>query len=497
MPRLVLKVGDQTKQIPIGDRPVSVGNAAGSTVQISDPALSKVHFQLVKSGNDYKLMDFSSSGTFINGIKVNKEKVVKHGDKIQAGQYQFQFLASTTGETGRMTKEQVSGQTTTSTKPIPADGNNSSTAQTGEQKKVTSRTGPIQSQTSRNVKPVTGRVQTQSTGKTGPIQTQTGTGKMKPVTSKLKPVTKRKKSLAQKKMSFAAEYEKTVKRQGNPIVIASVVGVLILGAGIYGWVAMSKEPENKAISKKLTKIREDIQMALRKNKYDEAIKLCEEGIKECEKLPKEFGGEKEGLLASKNDYSDRKVRYQEYQAIMGELKLTLDKIKEGGEPTNKEFNAKVGDQIDKIKHLDKPSKEYNDTEGQALLAECASAFQKYMDKVSGAEKRNCVMNPEFTDPIDKMKADQEYKKAIEEYDRLVADEEHKDVHMTSVTTGKNTLIGDLVPKLKAKKKEIEEKIAAGRKSDAEKIWKYIRDKWFYDKSEPVKAVLDDIAAMFK
>jgi len=50
---------------------ITIGRASGNTIQLDDPAVSKLHAQVEVVGNDHILIDLgSANGTFVNGERV-------------------------------------------------------------------------------------------------------------------------------------------------------------------------------------------------------------------------------------------------------------------------------------------------------------------------------------------------------------------------------------------------------------------------------------------
>lgn len=70
---------------------VEVGRRPSSDVVIDHASVSAMHAQLIKDGNDWKVLNLlSSNGTFVNGEKVVEQKIQK-GDRIGFGGAEFVF----------------------------------------------------------------------------------------------------------------------------------------------------------------------------------------------------------------------------------------------------------------------------------------------------------------------------------------------------------------------------------------------------------------------
>jgi EAL domain-containing protein (putative c-di-GMP-specific phosphodiesterase class I) len=80
-------------QIPIACSPFLVGRQSGSSLSLPCQSVSKIHAELRLIGNDLRVCDLSSTnGTFVNGIKIAHEVVVRAGDLLQFGNVIFQVL---------------------------------------------------------------------------------------------------------------------------------------------------------------------------------------------------------------------------------------------------------------------------------------------------------------------------------------------------------------------------------------------------------------------
>ena len=73
----------------------SVGRGTDNAIVVPDLAMSRQHFEIVKSPDDsYQLVDLQSiNGTTLNGTRV-READLFHGDRVEAGQSRFQFVVT-------------------------------------------------------------------------------------------------------------------------------------------------------------------------------------------------------------------------------------------------------------------------------------------------------------------------------------------------------------------------------------------------------------------
>ncbi len=88
-----------------GDR-FQVGRTASSDIRIDEPSVSSTHAKLLRSNEQWKVINLlSSNGTFVNGDKV-AESDIYPGDRIRFGGVEFIF---TLVDDGDVDKPQSSG----------------------------------------------------------------------------------------------------------------------------------------------------------------------------------------------------------------------------------------------------------------------------------------------------------------------------------------------------------------------------------------------------
>lgn len=73
-----------------------VGRDQNSDIQMVDVAISSEHAVIKLENNGYYLQDLASSnGTFVNGMKLGRERVLlEGGDSVRFARYEFIFLGS-------------------------------------------------------------------------------------------------------------------------------------------------------------------------------------------------------------------------------------------------------------------------------------------------------------------------------------------------------------------------------------------------------------------
>jgi len=95
MPRSILiqAPDGQTKTLPLTGNRLAVGRSSGVELSFPDDAgLSRQHFALEPSGDDWTVQDLGSkNGTFVNGIPLKAVLVLRPGDRITAGHLSIVF----------------------------------------------------------------------------------------------------------------------------------------------------------------------------------------------------------------------------------------------------------------------------------------------------------------------------------------------------------------------------------------------------------------------
>ncbi len=88
-----LLLGDG-RRVPVGEDPVTIGRLPDCDVVLSDPNVSRRHAEVRRRGNDFVVIDLSSTnGTRVNGAGV-RERRLNDGDEITFGSTQVRFEAS-------------------------------------------------------------------------------------------------------------------------------------------------------------------------------------------------------------------------------------------------------------------------------------------------------------------------------------------------------------------------------------------------------------------
>lgn len=95
MEKLIILKGDKpVNEFPLSHQKVTIGRGNETDLQLDDPAISRIHCQLIKVFNNYFLEDLkSTNGTQLNSSVVTKH-ILKHEDNIQLGDYTLRYINS-------------------------------------------------------------------------------------------------------------------------------------------------------------------------------------------------------------------------------------------------------------------------------------------------------------------------------------------------------------------------------------------------------------------
>ena len=90
---LVLQGPDKGRRYELPDSPALVGRESRQ-LPLSDNTVSRRHCELVPQNGDWELHDLgSSNGSYVNGIRVTGQQVLKLGDQIRVGRTLMVFGA--------------------------------------------------------------------------------------------------------------------------------------------------------------------------------------------------------------------------------------------------------------------------------------------------------------------------------------------------------------------------------------------------------------------
>jgi hypothetical protein len=86
----LLRVGSD-RAVVISDGGVMIGRDQDSDLVVSGPEVSRRHGLVRRSMGGYVLTDVSRNGTYVNGRRVRRARVLRAGDVIRIGQAEFRF----------------------------------------------------------------------------------------------------------------------------------------------------------------------------------------------------------------------------------------------------------------------------------------------------------------------------------------------------------------------------------------------------------------------
>ncbi|MFH1730215.1 MAG: FHA domain-containing serine/threonine-protein kinase [Planctomycetota bacterium] len=93
--------GEDVKTLIPGDRPMTIGRGAASSLRIRDAKMSRVHCELTVAGGVTTVKDLNSmNGTLVNGKRVTAATLAD-GDIVLAGYTQFRYVADEAGEAAK------------------------------------------------------------------------------------------------------------------------------------------------------------------------------------------------------------------------------------------------------------------------------------------------------------------------------------------------------------------------------------------------------------
>src|SRR5204863_5751021 len=88
---MVLAGPDEGTVFPLGAEVVLLGRSRATETALTDPHVSRVHWQIVLEGNKFGVVDFdSASGTFVNGKEIERH-VFQTSDLIRIGATHLQY----------------------------------------------------------------------------------------------------------------------------------------------------------------------------------------------------------------------------------------------------------------------------------------------------------------------------------------------------------------------------------------------------------------------
>jgi pSer/pThr/pTyr-binding forkhead associated (FHA) protein len=75
----------------IGTAPVTIGRGPSSDISVHREDVSRSHAYLMRTPEGFLLVDSSLHGTYVNGERVQAQRLLTHGDVLQIGDCSFRF----------------------------------------------------------------------------------------------------------------------------------------------------------------------------------------------------------------------------------------------------------------------------------------------------------------------------------------------------------------------------------------------------------------------
>jgi adenylate cyclase len=92
LPKLVVKQGGQSRDVPLTKDTISIGRTPENDIELKDSLISRKHTSIVKKGEKYVVYDLgSSNGTFVNRERIEM-KPLDNGDIIRVGDSEIHYL---------------------------------------------------------------------------------------------------------------------------------------------------------------------------------------------------------------------------------------------------------------------------------------------------------------------------------------------------------------------------------------------------------------------
>jgi pSer/pThr/pTyr-binding forkhead associated (FHA) protein len=86
------------REYTIGAAPVVIGREAGCDIVVPNKDVSRRHAEIFVSPQGYVLVDSSTNGTFVNGDRIEAQRVLARADVIKIGDHEFRFYADKAAE---------------------------------------------------------------------------------------------------------------------------------------------------------------------------------------------------------------------------------------------------------------------------------------------------------------------------------------------------------------------------------------------------------------
>ena len=81
------------REYTIGVAPMVLGREAGCDIVVPNKDVSRRHAEIFSSPQGYVLVDSSTNGTFVNGERIEAQRVLARADVLRVGDHEFRFYA--------------------------------------------------------------------------------------------------------------------------------------------------------------------------------------------------------------------------------------------------------------------------------------------------------------------------------------------------------------------------------------------------------------------
>ncbi len=81
----------ERRAYPIRDEPFTIGRANGCDIVIREPAVSRVHAQIIRAEESFVIKPVGATPTVVNGLAAAGESKLHHGDVIDIGSAKLTF----------------------------------------------------------------------------------------------------------------------------------------------------------------------------------------------------------------------------------------------------------------------------------------------------------------------------------------------------------------------------------------------------------------------
>ncbi len=81
------------REYTIGAAPLIIGREAGSDIVVPNKDVSRHHAEILATPQGYVVVDSSTNGTFVNGERIEAQRVLARADVIRVGDHDFRFYA--------------------------------------------------------------------------------------------------------------------------------------------------------------------------------------------------------------------------------------------------------------------------------------------------------------------------------------------------------------------------------------------------------------------